>query len=67
MALISDAIEIVDESVLRKGYEQISQSEYDGEIGDEDFNYTWEYFKELPSLYLKAAQARRAVLFTVDQ
>ena len=64
---IADAIKSIDIDTLRKGYEQIKQTDYDGKIGDEDFEYTWEWFKGLPSLYEKAAENGRAVLFSVDQ
>lgn len=64
---IAEVLRGIDKATLRKGYEQIKQEDYDGDIGEEDFEYTWEWFKELPSLYEKAAQNGRGVLFSVDQ
>ena len=64
---IAKALENFDRSALKSGYAQIAQDDYDGEIGDEDFEYTWDWFKDLHSLYDRAAQSGRAVLFTVDQ
>jgi len=64
---VADALEHIDKTALKKGYDQIKQKDYDGEIGEEDFEYTWEWFKDLYTLYEKAAQNGRAVLFSVDQ
>lgn len=64
---IAVALKNIDKAALRQGYERIKQEHYDGEIGKEDFEYTWEWFKDLPSLYEKAAQDGRAILFSVDQ
>jgi hypothetical protein len=64
---VAKAICDVDKDVLYTGYKNIKQVDYDGEIGEEDFDYTWSWFKELPSLFIKAAKQNRAVLFTVDQ
>jgi hypothetical protein len=65
--LVAEALDAVDREVLRQGYERIAQTDYDGEIGEEDFEYTWHWFKELPGLFCKAAAAKRAVVFSVDQ
>lgn len=64
---IAGAISSIDKATLKKGYEKIKQVDYDGEIGELDFEYTWEWFKDLPSLYEKAAQSNRAIIFSVDQ
>jgi len=64
---VADALKHIDKTTLKKGYDQIKQKDYDGEIGEEDFEYTWEWFKDLYTLYEKAAQNGRAVLFSVDQ
>ena len=65
--LIADALECIDKAALKKGYEQIKQDDYGGRVSDDDFEYTWEWFKELYTLYEKAAQNGRAILFSVDQ
>ncbi len=52
---------------MRKRYDQMDPEEYDEvEMGDEDFEYTWENFLGLRRFYQKAAEAGRAVIFTVD-
>ncbi len=40
---------------------------YDGEIGGEDFLYTWEWFTNVRDLYSRAALEGRYVLFTASQ
>lgn len=65
--IVAEALQAFDMATLRNGYEKIEQSNYDGEIGAEDFEYTWEYFKELPPLFSNAATAGRAVVFSVVQ
>ena len=64
---VAELLASIDKAKLKEGYELIDQSDYDGEIGEEDFEYTWEWFKGLPKLFSKAAEAGRAVIFTVDQ
>jgi hypothetical protein len=52
---------------MRKRYDQLDPDEYDEvEIGDEDFAYTWENFLDVRRFYKKAAEAGRAVIFTVS-
>ena len=52
---------------MRKRYSQIDPEDYDEvELGDEDFAYTWDAFLAVRRFFKKAAEARRAVIFTVD-
>jgi hypothetical protein len=39
----------------------------DGEMGNEDFAYTWDWFQGVRDLYLLAAAEGLFVLFTADQ
>ena len=64
---IAEALKSIDKARFRTGYEKIKQGDYDGEIDEEDFEYTWGWFNDLPSLYQKAAQNGRSILFSVDQ
>jgi len=64
--LVSKALEKIDKEILKKGYNQISPSNYDGEKGEEDFEYTWSNFKGVPEFFKKSALDNRAILFTVD-
>ena len=48
-------------------YSDLESSDYDGPVGQTDFEYTWEYFEELRQFLRKSAEAGKAVVFTVDQ
>lgn len=48
-------------------YRTVVPHDYAPEYGDQDRDYTWEWFLEVRGLYEKAAARDRAVLFTVDQ
>ena len=64
---VARALARVDKQALREGYSKISQSDYQGLISDEDFEYTWDWFDGLAGFFQKAAEGGRAVIFTVDQ
>ena len=51
---------------LRTRYESLTTTDYDGPMGDDDFNYTWENFEGLRGFYAKAAEAGRGVMFTAS-
>lgn len=52
---------------LKKSFLGIDRTEYEGEIGEEDFEYSWAYFEEMRSFYAKVAAADRAIVFAIDQ
>lgn len=64
---IAKALKSIDKGTLKLGYKQIDPDDYDADIGEEDFQYTWSWFKGLIPLYEKAGSDGRAVIFTVDQ
>jgi hypothetical protein len=64
---IATALEALTEPEFRERYDRIDRKSYDGEIGDEDFEYTWEWFQGVRDLYRRAAAEKRHVLFTADQ
>ncbi len=64
---IAAALEPITEDIFRTRYNKILPSEYGGELDDEDFSYTWEWFKNVRDLYQRAASEGRYVLFTADQ
>jgi hypothetical protein len=65
---VSTAIDPLTEHWMRERYFSLLEPEdYDGEIGEVDFDYTWTWFKNVRDLYRKAAASGRAVIFTVDQ
>jgi hypothetical protein len=64
---VVSALARITRAWMRKRYDQLDPEEYDEvEMGDEDFSYTWENFLDLRRFYKAAAEARRAVIFTVD-
>ena len=67
VADVAKSLEGVTKESLRAGYERIAPSDYQGEISNEDFEYTWESFVGLPAFFQAAHKAGRAVIFTTDQ
>jgi hypothetical protein len=57
----------ITEASLRASYDKIDPDDYDGELGDDDFGYTWENFVALREFWARAAEKGRSILFTVDQ
>jgi len=64
---IAAALEAMTEDVFRNRYNQIPAKEYGADLDEEDFSYTWEWFKNVRELYHRAAAEGRHVLFTADQ
>ena len=61
------AIAPVTHEQLRNWYFSINSETYEQGLSEEDWEYTWEHFVEVRNLFLKAASAQRAVLFTYDE
>lgn len=64
---IDQALEQLSEGEFRKRYFALDSRSYDGEIGEPDFAYTWEWFQNVRALFKRAAAENRFVLFSVDQ
>ncbi len=64
---IAAALEALTQDAFRKRYFAIDRNDFDMDLSDEDFVYTWETFKDVRSLYCRAATQGRHVLFTADQ
>ncbi|MGJ7501466.1 YfbM family protein [Variovorax sp. ZT5P49] len=64
---IAAALVLVGETEFRQLYNNINAKDYDGDISDEDFEYTWTWFVGVKDLYAKASAEGRFVLFTADQ
>ncbi len=67
VARLAPALEVIDEPALRQRYDQIGQHGYEGPIGDEDFEYTWDHFDALREFFRDAAAKGRPTVLTVDQ
>jgi hypothetical protein len=63
---VAEAIKGIDKEWMRRKYDAIDPDDYDGELSDEDFEYTWSNFLDVQAFYQKAAKHDRAVVFTVD-
>ncbi|MCC5918633.1 MAG: YfbM family protein [Cryomorphaceae bacterium] len=66
---IAEAIEGISKKDLRNGYNQIPSDDevYAAFLSEEDFEYTWTWFKNSLEFWKKAASEKRFVLFTADQ
>ena len=67
VAEIAAALASLTEEEFKHRYDQIDKDSYDGELDDEDFEYTWHWFQSVRQLYSRAAAEQRYVLFTADQ
>lgn len=56
----------LDEGSFRKLYDGIDVEQYGRPLSGEDFSYTWGWFLTLRAFWKRAAEAGRAVVFTVD-
>ena len=65
--LLAAALAEVDKERFGVGYARIGQSDYQGKIGEDDFEFAWNWFDGLAVFFAKAAAEGRAVIFTVDQ
>lgn len=63
---IAQALRELSEAEFRMRYAGLAP-DYDGETGEEDLLYTWEWFQGVRDLYLQAAESGKSVLFTADQ
>lgn len=61
------ALASLEKDQFRERYNAIDPEEYGFDLTDEDFQYTWEWFQEVRTLYQTAASEGRHVLFTADQ
>lgn len=64
---VAATIKDIDRAELRRLYDAIDTATYQGEMSDDDFEYTWSWFPHLRDFFQKAAAANRAMLFTVSQ
>ena len=63
---VAEALAAVDREWLRHRYDTLSGTDYDGPLGDDDFEYTWDGLQDVREFYLTAARGGWAVIFTVD-
>ena len=61
---ISPAIDKVDETHLKIGYQKIDTNDYGFPLTDDDFEYTWTWFESSKKFWRLAANENRYILFT---
>lgn len=59
------ALEKLTQPEFRKRYFKLCKG-YASEFGEEDFGYTWSNLQTVRALFVKAAKAKRAIVFTVS-
>ena len=64
---VAAALAAVTREWMRERYNRIDPHDYQGVLDDDDFEYTWGWFEPVRDFYVRAAEANRAVIFTVDQ
>lgn len=65
---VAAALATVTEAWFRQRYFALTETNYPpGYMDEENFAAHWEYLEMLRDFYQHAAEARRAVIFTVDQ
>lgn len=63
---LADALAKLTPEFIGERYSQLPD-DYDTEKSQEDCQYTWDWFSDLPAFFDRAEKAGRHVIFTVDQ
>lgn len=67
VAEVAEAIAKITKQDLRDMYfSQLDKDEYEGQVGEEDFEYTWEWFADLPYFFQKVADHDKGILFVTQ-
>jgi hypothetical protein len=64
---IAEALPAITEAEFRRRYFAIDAASYGFPMSEQDLDYTWDWFKGVRDLYLRAASEGRFVLFTASQ
>jgi hypothetical protein len=65
---LSAALKAVTKEWMRGRYEQLRNTDYPPErVSEQDWQYTWDWFSDLPEFIARADNEGRSVIFTVDQ
>lgn len=65
--ILASALPVITKDEFRGRYDKMDEIKYGYPKSDEDFEYTWGWFKDVVVLFQRAAQDGRYVLFTADQ
>jgi hypothetical protein len=63
---VAAALAPITRSWFRERHRALDSTDYDGGASDEDFEYVWSNFVGLRDFFGRAAEAKRAVLFSVS-
>ncbi|MEK6238417.1 MAG: YfbM family protein [Planctomycetales bacterium] len=63
---VAEALKPITRERLRAMYDCIEDDDYHPGTSEEDFDYAWSMFEGMPEFWERAANAGRAVVFTVD-
>ena len=63
---VAEALSVIEEHWLRGRYDTLRDTDYAGPVDEDDFEYTWEFLEDVREFFAMAAEAGRAVIFTVD-
>ena len=66
VADIPAALKPIDQAELRKRYFTYCKDVWP-EFGEDDFDYTWEYFQEMRAFFDRVARSGKHVIFTAPQ
>jgi hypothetical protein len=64
---VAVALQPIERDWFHDQYFKIDREEYGFTFGEEDFEYTWDYFERVRKFYVRAASEDRWTIFTVDQ
>jgi uncharacterized protein DUF1877 len=64
---VASSLAAIDRAWFQNRYNAIEQKGYWHQKSEQDLEYAWDWFKGLDAFFLKAANAQRHVIFTVDQ
>jgi uncharacterized protein DUF1877 len=65
---LSTALKEVTKEWLKKRYDQLRSTDYPQEfISEEDWEYTWDWFSDIPEFVARTVAEGRSIIFTVDQ
>lgn len=64
---VASALSRLDETSFKCLYNRINRKMYGRRLSPEDLAYTWGWFVPLQEFWKRAADAKRAVLFTADR
>jgi hypothetical protein len=63
---VAEALSIIEPDWLRRRYDMLGDTDYAGQISEDDFEDTWDGLEDVRDFFAEAAEAGLAVVFTVE-